>query len=77
MDKNINEQTLTPEPTDGKQKTTNTNSNDNDGNNLLSNDKVDVGIKPDVKSNDVKLQMCSLSFNIIFNCCSKQKDSDE
>ena len=34
----------------------------------LNNNKVDVDIEPDVKSNDVKLSLCSLSF--IFNCFS-------
>ena len=34
----------------------------------LSNNKVDVEIEPDVKSNRVYLQICSLSF--IFSCCS-------
>jgi hypothetical protein len=29
--------------------------------NALSNDKVDVEIEPDVKSNNVNLQMCSCS----------------
>ncbi len=46
--------------------------NDNDNNKLLSDAQVDVGIKPDVKSNDVKIQICSCSFNFVFNCCGKQ-----
>ena len=53
---------------------TNNDSNDNDNNKFLSDAQVDVGIKPDVKSNDVKIQFCSLSFNIVFNCCAKPKD---
>jgi hypothetical protein len=48
--------------------------NDIDNNKLLSDAQVEVGIKPDVKSNDVKIQMCSLSFNVVFNCCAKQID---
>jgi hypothetical protein len=35
----------------------------------LSNNKVDVEIEPDVKSNNVNLQMCSCS--IVFNCFSR------
>lgn len=34
---------------------------------LLSNNEVDVEIEPDVKSNNVNVQMCMLS--LIFNCC--------
>ena len=34
--------------------------------NALSDNKVDVEIEPDVKSNNVNLQMCSCS--IVFNC---------
>ena len=34
----------------------------------LSNNKVDVEIEPDVKSNDVILQICSCS--IVLNCFS-------
>ena len=34
----------------------------------LNNNKVDVDIEPDVKSNDVKLSLCSLS--CVFNCFS-------
>lgn len=35
----------------------------------LSDNKVDVEIEPDVKSNNVNLQMCSCS--IVFNCFSR------
>jgi hypothetical protein len=46
--------------------------------NVLSGDnKVDVDIEPDVKSNDVYLQLCSCS--IVFNCLTKDspaKNSD-
>ena len=84
MENTENKQTEKPVNTNNEKenpnipdKKTNTNSNDNDDNNFLSNDNVDVGIKPDVKSNDVKVQFCSLSFNIVFNCCSKQKDDNE
>jgi len=34
--------------------------------NALSDNKVDVEIEPDVKSNNVNLQMCSCS--IVLNC---------
>jgi hypothetical protein len=34
---------------------------------ILSDDKVDVDIEPDVKSNNVNVQMCT--FSVIFNCC--------
>jgi hypothetical protein len=50
----------------------------NDDINVLSGDnKIDVGIKPDVKSNDVYLQLCSCS--LVFNCFttnSTAKNSD-
>lgn len=36
--------------------------------NALNDNTVDVEIEPDVKSNDVKLSLCSLSF--VFNCFS-------
>ena len=36
------------------------------------NNKVDVDIEPDVKSNHVNLQMCMCSF--IINCFSTKKD---
>jgi predicted RNase H-like nuclease (RuvC/YqgF family) len=37
--------------------------------NVLSGDnKVDVDIEPDVKSNDVNLQLCS--FSLVLNCCT-------
>jgi hypothetical protein len=46
--------------------------------NVLSGDnKIDVGIKPDVKSNDLYLQLCSCS--IVFNCFTRDstaKNSD-
>jgi len=34
--------------------------------NALSDNKIDVDIEPDVKSNNVNVQMCSCS--IVFNC---------
>jgi hypothetical protein len=41
--------------------------------NVLSGDnKVDVDIEPDVKSNDVYLQLCSCS--LVFNCFSNNSD---
>ena len=52
--------------------------NDEDDINVLSGDnKIDVGIKPDVKSNDVYLQLCSCS--MVFNCFTRNstaKNSD-
>jgi hypothetical protein len=41
--------------------------------NLLNGDNdVNVGITPDVKQNDVKIQLCSCSFSFIFHCFSKK-----
>jgi hypothetical protein len=51
--------------------------NDDDVNVLSGDNKVDVDIKPDVKSNDVYLQLCSCS--IVFNCFTRNstaKNSD-
>ena len=46
--------------------------NTDDDNNILSGDnKIDVGIKPDIKENVVPIQICSCSLNVIFNCFSK------
>jgi hypothetical protein len=51
---------------------------EDDNVNVLSGDnKVDVDIVPDVKSNDVYLQLCSCS--LVFNCLTKDstaKNSD-
>jgi hypothetical protein len=50
---------------------------DNDINVLSGDNKIDVGIKPDVKSNDVYLQLCSCS--LVFNCFTRDstaKNSD-
>jgi hypothetical protein len=50
---------------------------DDDINILSGDNKVDVDIKPDVKSNDVYLQLCSCS--IVFNCFTRNstaKNSD-
>ena len=52
-------------------------SNEDDVNVLSGDNKVDVDIKPDVKSNDVYLQLCSCS--IVFNCFTRNstaKNSD-
>jgi hypothetical protein len=54
-----------------------THDNDDDINVLSGDNKIDVGIKPDVKSNDVYLQLCSCS--LVFNCFttnSTAKNSD-
>lgn len=40
----------------------------------LNNNKVDVEIEPDVKSNDVKLSLCSLS--CVFNCFSGNRQRE-
>ena len=40
--------------------------------NALSDNKVDVEIEPDVKSNDVVVQICSCS--LIFNCFSSSNN---
>lgn len=45
--------------------------NNDDDINALSNNKVGVDIDPNVKSNNVNLQMCSCS--IVFNCFSPNK----
>jgi hypothetical protein len=50
---------------------------DDDVNVLSGDNKIDVGIKPDVKSNDVYLQLCSCS--LVFNCFTRDstaKNSD-
>lgn len=50
---------------------------DDDINVLSGDNKIDVGIKPDVKSNDVYLQLCSCS--LVFNCFTRNstaKNSD-
>ena len=41
-------------------------SKDEDDIRALSDNKVDVEIEPDVKANNVNIQMCSCS--IVFNC---------
>jgi hypothetical protein len=54
-----------------------TSDEENDINVLSGDNKVDVDIEPDVKSNDVYLQLCSCS--IVFNCLTKDstaKNSD-
>ena len=40
--------------------------------NALSDNKVDVEIEPDVKSNHVNIQICSCA--LIFNCFSPNSD---
>jgi len=53
------------------------NDDDDDVNVLSGDNKIDVGIKPDVKSNDVYLQLCSCS--MVFNCFTRNstaKNSD-
>jgi hypothetical protein len=56
---------------------TDRNGDDDDINVLSGDNKIDVGIKPDVKSNDVYLQLCSCS--MVFNCFTRNstaKNSD-
>ena len=56
---------------------TDRNGEDDDINVLSGDNKIDVGIKPDVKSNDVYLQLCSCS--MVFNCFTRNstaKNSD-
>lgn len=56
---------------------TDKNNEDDDINVLSGDNKIDVGIKPDVKSNDVYLQLCSCS--MVFNCFTRNstaKNSD-
>jgi len=48
-----------------------TNINKDDEINALSDNKVDVEIEPDVKSNNVTIQICSCS--IVFNCFTHTK----
>ena len=50
----------------------NDNGNDNDNNVLSGDNKVDVEIEPDVKSNNVHIQLCSCS--IILNCFTTKKE---
>jgi hypothetical protein len=50
---------------------TNQNNTDDDNNILSGDNKIDVGIKPDIKDNVVPIQICSCSLNVIFNCFSK------
>jgi len=44
----------------------NTNTKSDDDNNLMSANQVDVKIVPDVKSNNIIVQICSLSCACIF-----------
>jgi len=39
----------------------------------LNNNKVDVEIEPDVKSNNVVVQICSCSLSVMFNCFSNNQ----
>ena len=45
----------------------------NDVNVLSGDNKVDVDIEPDVKSNDVNLQLCS--FSLVLNCCTSNSNA--
>jgi hypothetical protein len=63
---------ITSEPIDKIIRDINNNENIKDDDiNALSNNKVGVDIDPNVKSNNVNLQMCSCS--IVFNCFSPNK----
>lgn len=46
---------------------------DDDVNVLNGPNDVDVAIRPDVRSNDVKVQICGLSVSFICNCFSREK----
>jgi hypothetical protein len=48
-------------------------SKDDDINVLSGDNKVDVEIEPDVKSNKVYIQLCSCSCFLAFNCFSNKK----
>jgi hypothetical protein len=50
-----------------------TDSNESEEPNLLSDNKIDVDIEPDVKANRVTLQLCYLS--LVFNCFSWNRPS--
>ena len=62
---------------DNNEEQTNSEKKEDDINVLSGDNKIDVGIKPDVKSNDVYLQLCSCS--LVFNCFTRNstaKNSD-
>ena len=68
---------LTEKPTVSETMNRDTSDKENDVNVLSGDNKVDVDIEPDVKSNDVYLQICSCS--VVFNCLTKDstaKNSD-
>ena len=68
---------VTKIPTISENMNRDTSDNENDVNVLSGDNKVDVDIEPDVKSNDVYLQLCSCS--LVFNCLTKDstaKNSD-
>jgi hypothetical protein len=50
------------------------NDKENDVNVLSGDNKVDVEIEPDVKSNNVYVQLCSCSLSLVFNCFSTNTD---
>ena len=52
-----------------------TNINKDDDINALSDNKVDVEIEPDVKSNNVHVQLCSCS--IVLNCFTFAKSKKD
>ena len=60
MDNKMEKKVITTEPSDS-----------NEDINALANNNVGVDIDPNVKSNNVNLQMCSCS--IVFNCFSPNK----
>jgi hypothetical protein len=68
---------VTKIPTISENMNRDTSDKENDVNVLSGDNKVDVDIEPDVKSNDVYLQLCSCS--LVFNCLTKDstaKNSD-
>lgn len=50
----------------------NKNVNDDDINLLSGDNDIEVGIKPDVKQNDVKIQIHLCSLSVILNCFNKK-----
>ena len=62
-------QILTEKPTVSETMNRDTSGDENDVNVLSGDNKVDVDIEPDVKSNDIYLQICSCS--LVFNCLTK------
>ena len=64
--------------TDAVDKMKNNNDNHDDDVNVLSGDnKVDVEIEPDVKSNKINMYVQICSCSIIFHCFSNNKENNQ